>query len=462
MMPKILGQLQSATFEILASDPSGSVAGRFWLNTTEDRVKTDNGTNKRALLRNDQFAVIGNNGTANNNVRLHRGAASLLQFVLGGDATAEGTLSTSLGQISARVENYLNAGLPANGNAGRIAFVTDTLLFKGDNGASWVTLGPNPTTTKGDLIVHNGTLDVRLPVGTDGFFLKANSSTSEGVEWASGAANLTIRTIVATGSALTTDDWILVDASGGAVTVNLFAIAGNAGKVLRIRKTDTTTNLVTIDASGAETINGALTQTLYVENEEMTIVVTTSGWKITQYLPRLPSTQTASASATIDISVSEAGSTGMVEIELVNIVPSNDGASFYCLVSTDGGGTFHTAASDYDWTSGGADGNAGATGDGDSVDPQIVLDGNVPSSNMAGSAACATVKVYTPGNTSVYKHIMWNYSWENSAGDQSRCFIGSGRYVGALSAITHIRFLFSAGTIASGTFIKKIKTVNTQ
>jgi hypothetical protein len=40
-------------------------------------------------------------------------------------------------------------------------------------------------TTKGDLLVTNGTGLYRLGVGTDGFFLKANSSASVGLEWAS-------------------------------------------------------------------------------------------------------------------------------------------------------------------------------------------------------------------------------------------------------------------------------------
>lgn len=42
---------------------------------------------------------------------------------------------------------------------------------------------PLPTTTKGDLIVHNGTTDVRLPVGTDGQVLRADSADAEGVVW---------------------------------------------------------------------------------------------------------------------------------------------------------------------------------------------------------------------------------------------------------------------------------------
>lgn len=45
----------------------------------------------------------------------------------------------------------------------------------------------SPATTKGDLIVHNGTNDVRLAVGaTNGHVLTVDSTTAEGVKWAAG------------------------------------------------------------------------------------------------------------------------------------------------------------------------------------------------------------------------------------------------------------------------------------
>lgn len=46
-----------------------------------------------------------------------------------------------------------------------------------------------PTTTKGDIIVENGTNAVRVGVGTDGQVLTANSAVTEGVEWATPAAS---------------------------------------------------------------------------------------------------------------------------------------------------------------------------------------------------------------------------------------------------------------------------------
>ena len=45
-----------------------------------------------------------------------------------------------------------------------------------------------PGTTKGDVLVHNGTYHVRLGVGADGQILKADSTKAEGLKWAAEAA----------------------------------------------------------------------------------------------------------------------------------------------------------------------------------------------------------------------------------------------------------------------------------
>lgn len=140
-MPRFYSELQHASLENLASDPTAGVAGRIIRNTTDGRVKVDNSSTYRAILINDDKCVIGNNGTANNNIRLHRGASGVLQFVQGGDATAEGSLSTALNQISFRAENYTDSGKPSAGNAGRILWITDLQSALIDNGTSYQTLG---------------------------------------------------------------------------------------------------------------------------------------------------------------------------------------------------------------------------------------------------------------------------------------------------------------------------------
>lgn len=80
----------------------------------------------------------------------------------------------------------------AAGNAGFYYLETDTnggTLFQ-STGSAWVQLAPgvsagglsDPTTTKGDLIVH-GTTTTRLGVGSDGQVLTADSTQALGVKW---------------------------------------------------------------------------------------------------------------------------------------------------------------------------------------------------------------------------------------------------------------------------------------
>jgi hypothetical protein len=136
-MAKIYGQLEKAQLENTASDLAAGIVGSAWFNTTDGKMKIADGTLVRAMLRNDGKAVVGNSGTASDNIRLHRGAVGVLQFVSGADVTAEGTLSTALNQLSFKAENYTTGALPTFGNAGRIAFNTTTSFLNFDTGAAW-------------------------------------------------------------------------------------------------------------------------------------------------------------------------------------------------------------------------------------------------------------------------------------------------------------------------------------
>lgn len=64
---------------------------------------------------------------------------------------------------------------------------TDIPVTDGGTGASTATAGFDnlaPTTTTGDLIVHNGSDNIRVAVGTDGHVLTADSAQASGVKWA--------------------------------------------------------------------------------------------------------------------------------------------------------------------------------------------------------------------------------------------------------------------------------------
>lgn len=134
---KIFGQLEQACFEQLSSDPAANVQGRVFENTAEGRVKRDSGTVKRAFLINDEKAVIGNDGTASNNVRIHRGGSGLIQDVLGDDITVDGSPASVFAQRSFRFESKTSGTLPGAANAGRGLFLTDEKTVSFDDGANW-------------------------------------------------------------------------------------------------------------------------------------------------------------------------------------------------------------------------------------------------------------------------------------------------------------------------------------
>lgn len=79
-----------------------------------------------------------------------------------------------------------------------------------------------------------------------------------------------LRSVSATTTALYTDDTILVDATGAARTVNLPAATNQTGKRYTVKKIDASANAVTVDPSGAETIDGAGTYALTVQYQSVT------------------------------------------------------------------------------------------------------------------------------------------------------------------------------------------------
>lgn len=92
-----------------------------------------------------------------------------------------------------------------------MAFVYENIII----GESLTANPPNAsviTTTKGDLVSHNGSLTVRFPVGTDDQFLSADSSTATGLIW----------------KALTPDDVGLIAGNGLVLTGSTLDVVGSA------------------------------------------------------------------------------------------------------------------------------------------------------------------------------------------------------------------------------------------
>jgi hypothetical protein len=130
--------------------------------------------------------------------------------------TVTGTFSGNLtgnvtGNLTGNVTGNVTGNLTGNvtGNAsGTASNVTGTVaIANGGTGQTSQTAGFNalsPMTTKGDIIAHNGTNNIRLAVGTNGYGLVADSAQASGLKWAAMLSN----------PMTTTGDIILAGASG--------------------------------------------------------------------------------------------------------------------------------------------------------------------------------------------------------------------------------------------------------
>jgi len=102
-------------------------------------------------------------------------------------------VTISSGNATFATANATNSTITnlSSGNAtitgGSISGITDLTIADGGTNASTATVAFNnlsPANTKGDLIVFDGTNNVRIPVGSNDQVLSANSATSTGLAWA--------------------------------------------------------------------------------------------------------------------------------------------------------------------------------------------------------------------------------------------------------------------------------------
>lgn len=73
---------------------------------------------------------------------------------------------------------------------------------------------------------------------------------------------------------------VLADATSGGFTLTLPTAASGAGNRYYIKKTDSSGNGVVVDGNGSETIDGATTQTIYIQYQSLMIISNGTSWFI--------------------------------------------------------------------------------------------------------------------------------------------------------------------------------------
>lgn len=69
-----------------------------------------------------------------------------------------------------------------------------------------------------------------------------------------------------------------VDATGGTATITFYAASGNTGKIITVKKTDSSANAVVLDGNASETLDGATTLTLSAQHDSATLVCDGTNW----------------------------------------------------------------------------------------------------------------------------------------------------------------------------------------
>lgn len=153
--------------------------------------------------------------------------------------------------------------------------------------------------------------------------------------------------------------------------------------------------------------------------------------------------QTASSSSEIDLTTGIDSTYEEYEIKLSGIVAGTSGAAIDLLVSTDGGTTFKTGASDYQWGVRYLSGTAASNSDADS---RINLTG-LGLSSSAGHHADITIRLIKPSSSSLHTYIHWTGAVRSSSYARIDLLVGGGGYV-ATTAVDAIRIKMSSGTFS--------------
>lgn len=209
--------------------------------------------------------------------------------IVGTDATQ--TLSNKSFSDAITLPEISTPSTPASGGYKIYAKTDGKIYGLNDAGTeSELAIATLGLTTKGDILVRDGTGSTRLAVGGNGTILKASSGASTGLAWLGQYGVVQSKTTTYT--ALITDDVILASTSGGAWTLTLPAASTLAGKVFVIKKTTSDYNELTLSPASGN-IDGGSSTKIHTIGETLHITSDGTEWVIVERkIPTVLSTYT--------------------------------------------------------------------------------------------------------------------------------------------------------------------------
>lgn len=207
-------------------------------------------------------------------------------YVGGEFGTANDRVTIAAGSTSIAPIQMASAALTTGGNirAGQISFLSDKFYGATTTGPAHYQFTMNNIALTANRVPYT-TTDGRLTDGTglkyDGFnFAVGNPVAATATVTINGSFGANISTITTNTTIDNTYHTILVDATGGAVTVTLPSASTYERVIFNIKKIDNSVNTVTIDGNSSETIDGATTKVLATQNAGNSIQCNGTSWYI--------------------------------------------------------------------------------------------------------------------------------------------------------------------------------------
>jgi len=162
----------------------------------------------------------------------------------------------------------------ATGDSGKSFYIR-----KIDSSANTVLVMPN---------AGDSTISGQLSFTLDTEFMSIHVSNMDNVRWfgtlegpdARAPASVVWSTKTANYTIVPNDSGIAVDATSGNITISLPSAASVIGKVFHIKKIDSSSNTVTIDPDGSDTIDGKTSLVIIWEGDSPVISADTDTWRI--------------------------------------------------------------------------------------------------------------------------------------------------------------------------------------